>query len=45
MQTVSYMIEGYFQHEDSVGHKGTIGPGDLQWMVSRFRTLNHRHAD
>jgi len=32
--TVTYMLEGSVQHEDSVGHKGTIGPGDLQWMIA-----------
>ncbi|KAF9345797.1 hypothetical protein BGX26_002732, partial [Mortierella sp. AD094] len=25
---------GQFQHEDFAGHKGTIGPGDLQWMTA-----------
>ncbi|KAG0367551.1 hypothetical protein BGZ54_003673 [Gamsiella multidivaricata] len=28
------MLEGQFQHEDFAGHKGTIGPGDLQWMTA-----------
>ncbi|KAG8946495.1 hypothetical protein FRC04_011671 [Tulasnella sp. 424] len=32
--TVTYMFEGSVQHEDSAGHKGTIGPGDLQWMIA-----------
>ncbi|KAF9303430.1 hypothetical protein BGZ74_003755 [Mortierella antarctica] len=32
--TVTYMLEGQFQHEDFAGHKGTIGPGDLQWMTA-----------
>jgi len=32
--TVTLMLEGSFQHEDSVGHKGIIGPGDLQWMIA-----------
>jgi len=32
--TVTYMMEGSFQHEDFAGHKGMIGPGDLQWMVA-----------
>ncbi|KAG9124729.1 hypothetical protein FRC07_010464 [Ceratobasidium sp. 392] len=32
--TVTYMIEGSSQHEDSAGHKGTIGPGDVQWMIA-----------
>ncbi|KAG2187411.1 hypothetical protein INT44_005099 [Umbelopsis vinacea] len=31
-QTVTYMLEGEFWHEDFKGHKGRIGPGDLQWM-------------
>ncbi|KAG0085423.1 hypothetical protein BGZ92_009017 [Podila epicladia] len=25
---------GRMQHEDFSGHKGTIGPGDLQWMTA-----------
>lgn len=32
--TVTYMFEGSVQHEDSAGHQGTIGPGDLQWMIA-----------
>ncbi|PKI83058.1 hypothetical protein MVES1_003167 [Malassezia vespertilionis] len=31
--TVTYMLEGYMQHEDFAGHKGNIGPGDVQWMM------------
>ncbi|GAA5803517.1 RmlC-like cupin domain-containing protein [Helicostylum pulchrum] len=31
-ETVTYMLEGEFLHEDFKGHKGRIGPGDLQWM-------------
>lgn len=36
-ETVTYMLpssEGSFQHEDFCGHKGTIGPGALQWMTA-----------
>ncbi|XP_065885740.1 uncharacterized protein [Dysidea avara] len=33
-ETVTYMITGSFQHEDFCGHKGTIYPGDLQWMTA-----------
>ncbi|CAE6449955.1 unnamed protein product [Rhizoctonia solani] len=32
--TVTYMIEGSSQHEDSAGHKGRLGPGDVQWMIA-----------
>jgi redox-sensitive bicupin YhaK (pirin superfamily) len=33
-ETVTYMLEGEFQHRDSFGHHGTIGPGDVQWMTA-----------
>jgi len=32
--TVTYMIEGASNHEDSMGHKGTIEAGGVQWMVA-----------
>lgn len=33
-ETVTYMLEGEFEHEDSAGHRGTIRPGDVQWMTA-----------
>jgi hypothetical protein len=33
-ETVTYMLSGEGEHEDSAGHKGTIGPGDVQWMTA-----------
>jgi redox-sensitive bicupin YhaK (pirin superfamily) len=33
-ETVTYVLEGEAQHEDSAGHRGTIGPGDVQWMTA-----------
>ena len=33
-ETVTYMLEGEFAHEDSAGHSGVIGPGDVQWMTA-----------
>jgi hypothetical protein len=33
-ETVSYLIDGTFEHADSVGNRGTIGPGDVQWMTA-----------
>jgi redox-sensitive bicupin YhaK (pirin superfamily) len=32
METVTYMLSGRTDHEDSLGNKGTIGPGEVQWM-------------
>ena len=31
---VTYMLGGTFMHEDFKGHRGIIGPGDLQWMTA-----------
>ena len=33
-ETVTYMFNGTILHEDFKGHKGAIGPGDLQWMTA-----------
>lgn len=33
-ETVSYILEGAVHHEDSAGHQGVIGPGDVQWMTA-----------
>ncbi len=28
------MLSGQVEHEDSLGNKGVIGPGDVQWMTA-----------
>ncbi len=33
-ETVTYLLEGEFEHEDSAGHRGALGPGDVQWMTA-----------
>ena len=33
-ETVTYLLEGSFEHKDSQGHKGKLGPGDVQWMTA-----------
>ena len=33
-ETVTYILEGEGAHADSAGHRGTIGPGDVQWMTA-----------
>jgi redox-sensitive bicupin YhaK (pirin superfamily) len=32
IQTVTYLLKGEVEHEDSEGNRGVLGPGDLQWM-------------
>lgn len=34
IETVTYLLEGKVDHEDSVGNRGSIFPGDLQWMTA-----------
>tara|TARA_B100001146_G_scaffold115333_1_gene101632 strand:- start:521 stop:1261 length:741 start_codon:yes stop_codon:yes gene_type:complete len=33
-ETVTYMLAGQMQHEDSTGNKGSLSPGDVQWMTA-----------
>src|ERR671931_321314 len=33
-ETVTYMLEGKFEHRDSRGNSGKLGPGDVQWMTA-----------
>src|SRR6185369_1639017 len=33
-ETVSYILEGELEHEDSAGHRGRLGAGDVQWMTA-----------
>ena len=32
IETVTYMLKGDFEHEDSTGAKGIMSSGDVQWM-------------
>ncbi len=33
-ETVTYLLQGRFQHKDSGGHSGELNPGDVQWMTA-----------
>lgn len=34
IETITYVLAGTVEHGDSIGHRGTIGPGDVQWMTA-----------
>jgi len=34
IETVTYMLSGVVNHRDSIGHSGSIGAGDVQWMTA-----------
>ena len=33
-ETVTYVIDGCFEHKDSQGHSGKLESGDVQWMTA-----------
>jgi redox-sensitive bicupin YhaK (pirin superfamily) len=33
-ETVTYVLDGEMEHEDSAGHKGKLASGDVQWMTA-----------
>ena len=33
-ETVTYMLEGAMEHQDSVGNRGRLVPGSAQWMTA-----------
>jgi len=33
-ETVTYMLDGHMRHEDVLGNRGDLGPGDAQWMTA-----------
>ncbi len=34
IETITYVLAGEVDHGDSLGNKGIIGPGDVQWMTA-----------
>jgi redox-sensitive bicupin YhaK (pirin superfamily) len=34
IETVTYMLKGCMEHEDSMGNAGTVNAGDVQWMTA-----------
>jgi redox-sensitive bicupin YhaK (pirin superfamily) len=39
-ETVSIAYEGAVDHEDTAGNRGSIGPGDVQWMTAGAGVLH-----
>jgi hypothetical protein len=34
IETITYVLAGNVEHGDSLGHRGVIGAGDVQWMTA-----------
>lgn len=44
-ETVTYMIDGVMEHRDSAGHRGVVGPGDVQWMTAGSGVVHSEMPD
>jgi quercetin 2,3-dioxygenase len=44
-ETVTYMLEGRFEHKDSRGNSGRLGPGDVQWMTAGAGVVHSEMPD
>lgn len=34
IETITYVLAGTVEHADSIGNRGVISPGDIQWMTA-----------
>ncbi len=34
IETITYVLAGTVEHGDSLGNRGSLGPGDIQWMTA-----------
>ena len=34
IETITYVLEGQVEHQDSLGNSGVLGPGSVQWMTA-----------
>ena len=34
IETITYMLRGHMEHQDTLGNRGIIGGGELQWMTA-----------
>jgi len=34
IETITYILKGSIEHQDSLGNKGVIGDGEVQWMTA-----------
>jgi redox-sensitive bicupin YhaK (pirin superfamily) len=41
IETITYVLSGTVHHGDSLGNRGTLGAGDVQWMTAGSGILHH----
>jgi redox-sensitive bicupin YhaK (pirin superfamily) len=43
METVTIALEGEIEHHDSLGNRGVIGPGEVQWMTAGHGIIHEEY--
>ncbi len=41
IETITYVLAGTVEHADSLGNRGALGAGDVQWMTAGSGILHH----
>ena len=41
IETITYVLAGTVEHADSLGNKGNLGAGDVQWMTAGSGIMHH----
>ena len=41
IETITYVLAGNVEHGDSLGNKGSLGAGDVQWMTAGSGIMHH----
>jgi redox-sensitive bicupin YhaK (pirin superfamily) len=41
IETITYVLAGTVAHADSLGNRGTLGAGDVQWMTAGRGIIHH----
>ena len=47
IETITYVLAGNVEHADSLGNRGMLGAGDVQWMTAGRGIIHHEmpHGD
>jgi quercetin 2,3-dioxygenase len=47
IETITYVLAGNVEHADSLGNRGMLGAGDVQWMTAGSGIIHHEmpHGD
>ena len=43
IETITYVLDGTVEHQDSLGNKGILVGGDVQWMTAGSGTVSYTH--